>query len=61
MVKKFLDLNMSENKRTTENLNHFSCSICSKWWTIGDAPSERESWYCPWCGEMNDFKKTNSN
>jgi len=50
---------MSENKRTTENLHHFSCAFCQKWWTIGDAPNDKEDWFCPWCGEKNTYERNN--
>lgn len=46
---------MSDNQRTIERLSHFSCSVCQKWWTIGDAPEEKSDWYCPWCGEKNIY------
>lgn len=36
---------------STEQLVHFQCCCCSKWWTIGDAPiNEGFVWFCPWCG-----------
>ena len=46
---------MIESKRSIENLSHFFCSFCSKWWTIGDAPEEKEVWFCPWCGKENNY------
>lgn len=48
---------MSDNQRTTEQLSHFSCATCEKWWTIGDAPVDKTDWYCPWCGEKNIYKE----
>ena len=45
-------------KKSCEILNHFSCSKCKKWWTIGDAPKTKREWFCPWCGEKNKYKKT---
>ncbi|MEL0082279.1 MAG: hypothetical protein VW985_04455 [Gammaproteobacteria bacterium] len=36
--------------RSLERLHHFSCVECKKWWSIGDAPVERNRWFCPWCG-----------
>jgi hypothetical protein len=40
--------------RSVEQLQHFQCGACQKWWTIGDAPP-RPNWYCPWCGRENRF------
>jgi|GEM_PF-1732463 len=37
-------------KRSLEQLTHYNCGKCKKWWSIGDSPTEREIWYCPWCG-----------
>jgi hypothetical protein len=39
--------------RIVENLAHFLCDHCSKWWAIGDAPEDKKEWYCPWCGKLN--------
>lgn len=49
---------MSDNQRTTEELHHFSCYKCHKWWTVGDAPEDKQDWYCPWCGEFNQYAIT---
>jgi len=38
-----------------ERLVHFSCGLCSKWWSIGDAPY-RNHWFCPWCGVKHELK-----
>ena len=46
---------MKENKRNIELLHHFSCQHCGKWWSIGDAPVEKQEWFCPWCGEKQVF------
>lgn len=43
-------------ERNIENLHHFRCVFCKKWWTIGDAPESRELFYCPWCGKENEFQ-----
>lgn len=43
--------------RKIEQLNHFSCDKCGKWWTIGDAPKAKISWFCPWCGSEVKYKK----
>ncbi len=46
-----------------EQLHHFRCGACDKWWSIGDpsitkpgsgSATERE-WFCPWCGQKNVF------
>jgi rRNA maturation endonuclease Nob1 len=50
-------------KKSVESLTHFICAKCRKWWTIGDAPPEKDSWFCPWCGTENKYenKATNKN
>lgn len=40
-------------KRSFENLSHFKCDSCDKWWCIGDAPVDKKEWWCPWCGTAN--------
>lgn len=35
--------------RSVENLVHFNCPYCQKWWSVGDAPEEKKDWSCPWC------------
>jgi PHP family Zn ribbon phosphoesterase len=47
----------TEGKRSVENLYHFSCVKCKKWWSVGDAPKSKKNWFCPWCGEKNSFSK----
>ncbi|MFA4819275.1 MAG: hypothetical protein WC621_05555 [Patescibacteria group bacterium] len=42
-------------KKSREELTHFKCGVCSKWWTIGDAPRQ-PTWFCPWCGVKQHFK-----
>jgi Fe2+ or Zn2+ uptake regulation protein len=46
-------------KISKEELYHFNCRYCGKWWSIGDAPIEerKDWWYCPWCGERQDEDK----
>ena len=46
-------------KTSHENLVHFNCSYCEKWWSIGDAP-ERDHWFCPWCGKRLEETKSNN-
>jgi len=41
-----------------ENLHHFKCYFCKKWWSIGDAPS-KHGWYCPWCGKYQETRVKN--
>jgi len=49
---------MSDQSHTIEQLHHFTCAVCGKWWTIGDAPKEKTDWHCPWCGEINSYGET---
>lgn len=42
--------------RSVEELHHFSCAACNKWWTVGDAPREKLEWYCPWCGNVQEYR-----
>ena len=37
---------------SVELLVHFQCSGCLGWWTVGDAPNDRLTWNCPWCGQQ---------
>jgi len=39
-----------KHQRSIEQLNHFRCGTCNKWWSVGDAPLSKKVWYCPWCG-----------
>lgn len=39
-----------QGKSSTELLVHFNCGACQKWWSVGDAPPDKENWFCPWCG-----------
>jgi ribosomal protein S27AE len=49
---------MSEaGKYFNEQIRHFSCGKCQKWWSIGDAPEKRNEWFCPWCGENQVLSK----
>jgi len=41
-----------------EMLGHFSCGSCKKWWTIGDAPRAKTTWFCPWCGAESTAKQS---
>jgi len=45
----------NKGKRSVETLHHFMCSSCNKWWSIGDAPESKKDWFCPWCGEKNEY------
>ncbi len=48
-----------QNKGTIswENLAHFSCQVCGKWWSVGDCPKDKLDWHCPWCGHKQTFNK----
>jgi hypothetical protein len=51
-----------KHKRAVEQLNHFQCWKCRKWWAIGDAPKKKKDWFCPWCGMAgNDSAKSSKN
>ena len=39
-----------------EFIRHFTCGKCGMWFAIGDAPEDRDDWYCPWCGKSQNFK-----
>ncbi len=43
------------NKRSAETIAHFACAKCRKWWTIGDAPTQKKIWHCPWCGTEQEI------
>ncbi|MFA6552361.1 MAG: hypothetical protein WCT19_02560 [Candidatus Paceibacterota bacterium] len=43
------------SKKSIELLHHFQCMFCKKWWSVGDAPEEKEKWWCPWCGKENKY------
>lgn len=40
--------------KSMEELWHFNCGACKKWWSIGDAPADKKEWWCPWCGQRNE-------
>jgi DNA-directed RNA polymerase subunit RPC12/RpoP len=42
-----------------ENLYHFNCDSCKKWWSIGDAPKDLQTrnWFCPYCGFSQVIEK----
>jgi len=42
---------MEKGEASLERLVHFHCAYCKKWWSIGDAPREKTTWFCPWCGK----------
>jgi hypothetical protein len=43
-------------KRANEIVSYFKCKACDKFWRIVDAPEDKKSWFCPWCGlgQMED-------
>ncbi|MGF0068419.1 hypothetical protein [Candidatus Spyradosoma sp. SGI.093] len=40
-----------------EKLSHFRCGRCGGWFSIGDAPEDRATWFCPWCGNRETHAK----
>lgn len=42
--------------RSEETLSHFQCGQCEKWWAIGDAPTTKDTWFCPWCGQEQEIE-----
>lgn len=44
-----------KKNHSIEKLHHFRCNFCNKWWSIGDAPDNKDDWYCPWCGHKNQY------
>jgi len=62
---------MKENKKTNifnkliikkgllsiEELAHFQCGYCCRWWSIGDFNKNKKRWFCPWCGKNQELKK----
>lgn len=44
-------------KYTVEQLVHYQCEICNKWWSIGDAPIKRKEWFCPWCSHKQTVEE----
>ncbi|MCR4274826.1 MAG: hypothetical protein NUW02_02135 [Candidatus Campbellbacteria bacterium] len=44
--------------RSVERLSHFRCGVCNKWWSVGDAPTTKKEWHCPWCGTKQVMKNT---
>jgi transcription elongation factor Elf1 len=41
---------VKKHQRSIEQLSHFRCGKCNKWWSVGDAPLSKKVWHCPWCG-----------
>jgi len=37
---------------SVEQLVHFNCSLCLKWWSIGDYTFEKTEMICPHCGKL---------
>jgi predicted RNA-binding Zn-ribbon protein involved in translation (DUF1610 family) len=42
-----------------ETLVHFQCTYCEGWFSIGDAPLQGMSYYCPWCGKLGKMEGSN--
>lgn len=45
----------TRGRSSVELLTHYNCGRCDKWFSIGDAPSDRTRWTCPWCGLEQEF------
>ena len=43
-------------KRVKEEIHHFSCNKCGKWWSVSEAPKLKIDWFCTWCGQKAKFK-----
>lgn len=41
---------MMSHKVSREELKHYNCKKCNKWWSISDGPDDPRELYCPWCG-----------
>ena len=42
---------------SVEQLVHFSCAKCTKWWSIASYNYTGESLFCPLCGHQQTFTK----
>ncbi|MDP2629423.1 MAG: hypothetical protein Q8P45_01815 [Candidatus Harrisonbacteria bacterium] len=42
---------MKKTSRKIEEIHHFHCVLCKKWWSVSQAPKQKKVWYCPWCGQ----------
>ena len=47
---------MNTGKVSKEELFHFQCAECTKWWIIGDADQTKKEWFCPWCGKQQEIR-----
>ena len=47
---------LPQGETSIERLTHFRCASCQYWWSIGDAPENKKTWFCPWCGQKQTFK-----
>jgi len=50
-----MEKRMIKGNKNVEQLSHFHCGECRKWWSIGDAPKGKHRWFCPWCGKEQTF------
>jgi DNA-directed RNA polymerase subunit RPC12/RpoP len=47
-----------QHKFSVEQLFHFNCGECKKWWSIGDFHLlKQDEISCPHCGYKTDFKQ----
>lgn len=49
-------------KYSIEILYHFNCTLCKKWWSIGDFNLKKnEHLTCPYCGCNQELMKSKKN
>ncbi|OGI72140.1 hypothetical protein A3J61_00705 [Candidatus Nomurabacteria bacterium RIFCSPHIGHO2_02_FULL_38_15] len=41
---------------STEQIYHFNCAVCKKWWSIADIKKPK-TLFCPWCGKKQVMLK----
>ena len=40
-----------------ETLFHFKCSLCLKWWSVGDFNFNSPTLFCPFCGQSQTLEE----
>ena len=42
-------------KYSIETIYHFTCQVCSLWWSIAaeNINMNKQIWVCPWCGHRH--------
>lgn len=53
---KYKNVELRVGQRSIENLSHFNCPDCLKWFSVSDAPTDKTQWACPWCFEVNEYE-----